>query len=106
MNALSTPASGTDPAVVTSDWLAASRESIKQAKKFADAHEVALGWFVLRDTEAVKCSGMSDLAWSGHKEGVTLGELRWFIAELERFLSANTPVCHAETQPQPKQLTP
>jgi hypothetical protein len=70
-------------------WLAASRESINRAKKFADAHEVALGWFVLRDTEAVKRSGMSDLAWSGHREGVTLGELRWFAGELERFLSAN-----------------
>lgn len=76
--------------VVSSDWLADARTAIETARKFADQHETRLGWFVLRDLEATELAGLSDLAWSGHEHGVTLGELRWFIGELERFLSANT----------------
>jgi len=99
MNTPSTQASGTVPAVVTSDWLADARTAIETARTFADQHEVRIGWFVLRDLEATKRAGLSDLAWSGHEHGVTLGELRWFIGELERFLSsANTP--SQTTQPQ------
>ena len=68
------------------DWIESSRESIKQARKFAELGEITLGWYVLRDTEATKRSGNSDLAWSGHKHGVAKGELMWLIGDLERFL--------------------
>lgn len=80
--------------VVSSDWLADARTAIETARKFADQHETRLGWFVLRDLEATERAGLSDLAWSGHQHGVTLSELRWFISELERFLSANKKVSH------------
>ena len=68
-------------------WKIDARTAIATARKFADEHEARIGWFVLRDLEVTKRAGLSDLAWSGHKEGVTLNELRWFIGDLERFLS-------------------
>ena len=87
-----TPNAENGPAIALAveSWLADAHTAIETARKFADQHETCLGWFVLRDLEATKRAGLSDLAWSGHREGVTLGELRWFIGELERFLSANT----------------
>ena len=84
------PQTGPSNGVVSGDWLADARAAIVTAKSFAGIYQERIGWFVLRDLEATKRAGLSDLAWSGHEHGVTLGELRWFIGELERFLSANS----------------
>lgn len=80
-------------ALALESWLATARAAIETARKFADNDDVQLGWYVLRDLEATKRAGLTDLAWSGHKQGdVTKGELLWFIEELERYLSsANDP---------------
>jgi len=77
--------------IASSDWSTDARTAIETARRLASQYEVRTGWFVLRDLEVTKRAGLSDLAWSGHRHGVTLGELHWFIGELERFLSDNVP---------------
>ena len=47
-----------------------------------------LAWFVLRDLEAVNLAGLSDLAWSGHKQGdVTKSDFKGFVEMLEQWLT-------------------
>ena len=67
-------------------------QAIATARRLADHGDIQTAWFVLRDLEATKAAGLSDLAWSGHRQGnMTEGELNDFIAELEAWMRKERP---------------
>lgn len=64
--------------------------AIATARRLAAAGDIATAWHSLRDLRSTKDAGLSDLAWSGHKQGdVTETELNDFIAELETWIAAH-----------------
>jgi hypothetical protein len=63
--------------------------AIATSRRLAEHGDISTAWYVLRDLEATKSAGLSDLAWSGHQQGdVTERELNDFIAELEAWMKA------------------
>jgi hypothetical protein len=64
-------------------------EAIAHAKKIAEkSQDWNLAWYVLRDLDAVKLAGLSDLAWAGHRDGnIHKNDLDGFIKDIEAWIA-------------------
>ena len=63
-----------------------TRDAINQAKRYLD-DDPHLANFILRDLEATKEAGLSDLAWAMHKNPVHKNDVLGLIEHLEDYLS-------------------
>ena len=65
-----------------------ARLAIETAKRIGERDQNwNLAWYILRDLEAVKMAGLSDLVWAGHHQGdVHKSDFNGLVCELEEWL--------------------
>ena len=76
----------------------ATRELIKQSRDLLENEpwDVNLANYVLRDCQAVKEAGLSNLAWSIHKNTASKNDVLFLIEELEKFLEYGGEPCDTD----------
>ena len=69
---------------------------IAQAREYIQGdvmyNDINLAVYMVRDLQATKDAGLSDLAWSMYKEHGTKSEAIYLLDEIEYFIKYNSPI--------------